>query len=149
MREVWYFDAYPMRSFKWTPDFKLDVESSIAPVWISFPNLPLFLFNRPALFNIASLLGKPLTLDTPTADLSCPNVARVCVEVDLLKRLHTRIWLDCEEVDGFWKEVIYEKLPQYCKHCRRIGHDVNTCMLAHPEHAKKNPPKQQNMPKNS
>src|SRR4051812_5061445 len=134
-----------MRFFKWSPDFRLDVEFSVVPVWISLPNLPLFLFNKPALFNIGSLLGKPLTLDAPTADLSRPSVARVCVEVDLLKRLPPRLWLDCEAVDGFWQEVIYEKIPQYCRHCKRLVHDMSVCMLAHPELAKKSNAKEKNM----
>src|SRR2546430_15288690 len=100
-----------MRSFRWTPDFRLAVQSSIVPVWISLPNLPLFLFNKRGLFSIGSLLGKPLTLDSATADLSRPSVARVCVEVDLTKKLIARVRLDCEASEGFWQEVIYEKIP--------------------------------------
>lgn len=52
---------------------------------MSLPNLPLYLFNKQGLFAIGSLLGKPLTLDAATADLSWPNVARLCIEIDLLK----------------------------------------------------------------
>lgn len=87
------------------------MESSIVPVWVSLPNLPLFLFNQLGLFSIGSLLGKPLILDAATGNLSRPNVARLCVEVYLLKRLPHRIWLDCESIEGFWQDVLYEKLP--------------------------------------
>src|SRR3954470_17173316 len=99
-------------------------------------DLPLFLFNKSGLFSIGSLLGKPLTLDAATADLSRPNVARVCVEIDLLKKLTHRVRLDCEDAEGFWQDVIYEKLPSYCKHCKHLGHDSSICLLAHPELAK-------------
>src|SRR4051812_13507762 len=125
-----------MRMFKWSADFRLECESLIVPVWISLPNLPLFLFNKSGLFSIGSLLGKPLTLDSATADLSRPSVARICVEIDLLKKLPTTVRLDCEAPEGFWQEVIYEKLPSYCKTCKRFGHDSNACMIAHPELAK-------------
>lgn len=40
LREVWFYDGFSMRTFRWTPDFRLDVESSIAPIWVSIPNLP-------------------------------------------------------------------------------------------------------------
>src|SRR4051812_26232640 len=141
LRDTWYLDGYPMRMFKWSPDFRLEWESPIVPVWISLPNLPLFLFNKSGLFSIGSLLSKPLTLDSATADMSRPSVARVCVEIDLLKTIIPRVRLDCESGEGFWQEVIYEKMPSYCNTCKRLGHDHSTCMLGHPELAKKSVPK--------
>lgn len=108
LREVWFFDCFPMRIFRSRPDLRLDVESSIIPRWISLPNLPLFLFNKQGLFYIGSLLGKSLTLDVAIADLFRPSVARICVEIDVLKRLPVRIWLDCESIDGFWQDGIFE-----------------------------------------
>src|SRR3954468_18855113 len=100
-----------MRTFLWSPDFRLDAESSYAPIWVSMPNLPLFLFNKQSLFFIGSILGKPLTLDAPTAEITRPNLARLCVEIDLLKSLPPRVWIDCDSMEGFWQEIIYEKLP--------------------------------------
>src|SRR5436190_4128261 len=148
LRESLYLDGFPMRIFKWSPEFRLDCESSTVPVWISLPNLPLFLFNKSGIFSIGSLLGKPLTLDAATADLSRPNVARVCVEIDLLKKLTHRVRLDCEDAEGFWQDVIYEKLPSYCKNCRHLGHDSSVCLHAYPELAKTSSVKDQTLPKN-
>src|SRR5436190_17626985 len=148
-RESLYLDGFPMRIFKWSPEFRLDCESSIVPVWISLPNLPLFLFNKSGIFSIGSILGKPLTLDAATADLSRPNVARVCVEIDLLKKLTHRVRLDCEDAEGFWQDVIYEKLPSYCKNCKHLGHDSSICLLAHPELAQPKNPKHQKGHQNS
>src|SRR4051812_9601780 len=75
LREVWFFYGYPMRTFRWMPDIRLDAESSIALIWISIPNLPFFLFNKQGLFSMGSILGKPLTMDTATAEFTRPNVA--------------------------------------------------------------------------
>lgn len=80
-----------MRTFRWNHDFKLDFESSVVPIWISLPDILLFLFNKVGLFSIDSLVGKPLTLDSATADISRPSVAGLCVEVDLLKILPQRV----------------------------------------------------------
>lgn len=101
LREIWYLDGFLMGSFRWSPGFRPVVEPSAAPVWVSWPNLPLFSFNKQALFAIGSLIGKPLSFDAATAKMTRPNVARLCVEVDLLKRLPNRIRLDCETIDGF------------------------------------------------
>lgn len=64
-----------MRTLRWSLDFRLEVESSIVPVLVLLPNIPLFLFNKNSLVSIGSLLGKPLTLDAATADFSRPSVA--------------------------------------------------------------------------
>lgn len=107
-------------------------------VWIFLPNLPLVLFVKSCLFSIGKHIGSPLTHDSSTAELTHPSVAQFCVEVDLLKRLPQRIWLECgENFPSFWQDVIYEKVPSYYKHCRRIVHDVSSCKMAHPDLAKK------------
>lgn len=87
-RQFVHIDGYPMRIFKWTPEFDPKAESSLMPIWVSFPELPLHLFDKRALFSIAALLGKPLRIDEPTADRTRPSVARVCIEIDLLQPLH-------------------------------------------------------------
>ncbi|KAK4384597.1 hypothetical protein Sango_3045000 [Sesamum angolense] len=78
LRSEWTFDSFHMRVFKWTPNFDPQIESPIAPVWIRLPALPVHLFEKNALFTLATKIGKPLRMDEPTADLSRP-VARVCV----------------------------------------------------------------------
>ncbi|KAL0361239.1 UNVERIFIED_CONTAM: hypothetical protein Sradi_3808400 [Sesamum radiatum] len=69
----------------WSPEFNPNIESSIAPVWIQFLELPVHLFQKKVLFGIISLIGSPLELDEATANGLRPSVARVCVEIDLMK----------------------------------------------------------------
>ncbi|XP_068659856.1 cysteine-rich receptor-like protein kinase 44 isoform X2 [Aristolochia californica] len=70
--------------------------------------------------------GKVLTIDGPTRNLSRTNVARACVEVDLLKDLPRQIWIGVGE-GGFWQDLCYEKLPPYCTECRQQGHSTKAC----------------------
>ena len=42
-RHTWYIMNRPMILSKWTIDFRSNQESSLTPVWVSFPDLP-FLF---------------------------------------------------------------------------------------------------------
>ncbi|KAM7504440.1 hypothetical protein LguiB_003344 [Lonicera macranthoides] len=69
-----------MRVFKWTIDFRVDIEAAIAPVWVSFPQLPILFFAKQSLFAIASMVGRPLCMDNAIAQLTRPSVARISVE---------------------------------------------------------------------
>lgn len=71
------------------------VETPIVPVWVSLPSLPFFMFNKQCLFSIGNIIGNPMTCDLPTAEIIRPSVARVCVEVNVLKKIPPRIWLEC------------------------------------------------------
>lgn len=131
LKILWFIDGFPMRIFRWSPDFRPDVQSSIAPIWISLPNLLRFLFDKKFLFSIGELIGNALTLDFLIMELSHPSMVRLCIEVDLLKCLLHRIWLECgQAILGFWQEIIYKKGPHCCGHCRRLGHDVSARKLA-------------------
>ena len=80
-----------MRVFKWSLAFHVDREPSVVPVWFQLPKLPLHLFHKEALFQVAEVVGVPLLVDVVTMAVSRPSVAKVCVEVDLLKPRHLRI----------------------------------------------------------
>lgn len=52
-------------------------------------------------FTIANLIGKLMKIDELTANLSRPSVARICLEIDLLKPLPKRIWIGTGSNTGF------------------------------------------------
>ncbi|XP_027177998.1 uncharacterized protein LOC113777158 [Coffea eugenioides] len=118
---LWMIQEFPMRVFKWAPDFKLHAESSHAPVWIGLEGLLVHFFDKVALFSIASVIGVPLKIDVATATLAHPTVARICVDVDLCGELPQRVWIGIAN-DGFWQYIEHENLPSYCAHCRKQGH---------------------------
>ncbi|XP_073026667.1 uncharacterized protein [Primulina eburnea] len=81
-----------VRFSKWTPEFNLQEESPIAPVWIRFPGLPLHLFSKQSLFALAKIVGKPVKMDDHTADSTRGAFARVCVEINVLEPLVKEVW---------------------------------------------------------
>lgn len=91
-----------MRLFKWTVDFQLSVEPVVIPTWIGLEGLSIHLFNKGSLFSIANLIGKAMKIDEPTANLTRPSVARICIEVNHLKNLPKRIWIGTGSNSGFW-----------------------------------------------
>lgn len=134
VEETLYVDSFLMHFFHWTPSFRSEMESSIVPILASFPNLPLFFFNKLCLFSTGRMIGIPLTIDMPTVELSRPSVAKICMQLDLLKKLPSRVWLECgNSLHGFWQPFEYERVPKYCKHCFRLGHDVHSRKITHPQ----------------
>lgn len=97
------------------------------------PRLPVHLFAQPALFRIASLIGRPLRLDNATRTLKLPGVARLQVELDVLKERPKQIWIGMGSLGGFWQKIEYENVPPYCTHCWHIGHAETFCHIHHPE----------------
>ncbi|KAL0334478.1 UNVERIFIED_CONTAM: hypothetical protein Sradi_4659700 [Sesamum radiatum] len=115
-----------MRVFKWSPTFTPENESSITPIWVSFPELPAHLFRKDALFAIANNIGTPLQIaDSTFYQYNLAN-ARVCVEIDLLKPLLKEIDL---KICGatIVQNIVYEQIPNYCSLCKHVGHRDAEC----------------------
>ncbi|KAF8389111.1 hypothetical protein HHK36_025797 [Tetracentron sinense] len=137
LKEVVYIKGYLFRFFKWTPSFESGLEPSIVPIWVSFLNLPIHLFNNSALESIGSILGKVLKIDGPTKTFTRPSVARVCIEMDILKKNPDRFWLGVGD-QGRWQQVEYEKKYKFCLKCKKLGHDDATCSVGKPGERKSN-----------
>ena len=60
---TWFVWNAAMVISKWTLDFRANQESSIVPVWASFPELLLPFFSRSQLVELASALGRFLKMD--------------------------------------------------------------------------------------
>ncbi|MCH81020.1 NBS resistance protein, partial [Trifolium medium] len=73
------------------------------------------------LFEIASVIGTPLTLDEPTKNRTFGHYARILVEVQVER-----------EGFAFKLEVVYERLPDFGHHCHAIGHHILVCKWIHP-----------------
>ncbi|KAL2481397.1 Uncharacterized protein Adt_34363 [Abeliophyllum distichum] len=132
LKPLWFIMGCPMRVLKWTYDFHPDAETPIAPVWISFPLLPVHLRAKEFLFALSKLVGVPLRIDEATADLLRPSEARICVEVNLEHKLPDRVWIERGESRSFWQPVVYEQLPHFCAKCRHMGHLIDKCRAGMP-----------------
>ncbi|KAL0413059.1 UNVERIFIED_CONTAM: hypothetical protein Sradi_1507600 [Sesamum radiatum] len=119
-----------MRIFKWTPNFDPQIESSILPIWIRLLELPVHLFEKNVLFTLVAKIGKPLRIDEPTADLSRPDLARVCVELDLIATKVQAIYLKIEG-KTYRQQVLYENFPPDCSSCSHLGYDIANCIAKH------------------
>lgn len=88
--------------------------------------MPAHLFDYNVLFRIGSVIGKPLQVDAATARKSRLFLARICVELDLVKERMHEIFLN---IGGeiIKQQILYEVIPPYCNDCKHIGHRVEDC----------------------
>lgn len=71
-------------------------------------------------------VGTDVAPDQATYSNSRGNVAKIKVEIDLLKSRTDQIWLSFKRLDGSddrkWVDIKYEKVPSYCLYCKMQGH---------------------------
>ncbi|KAI0492030.1 hypothetical protein KFK09_026295 [Dendrobium nobile] len=131
-RRSYFIFNCQMRILKWTPFFDVKEESSIVPIWISFPNLRLHFFNSKVLHALGAIFGRPLQTDQATASRTRPSVARVLVEVDITVKHAKEVWVGSKSF-GYLQKVEFEKVPDFCSHCKAHGHAISDCFKLHPE----------------
>ncbi|XP_075516332.1 uncharacterized protein LOC142551151 [Primulina tabacum] len=115
-----------IRFSKWTPEFKFEADSPIAPVWVRFIDFPLHLYAKQSLFPLAKILGNPVKIDEITAEGTRGSFARVCVEIDVLQDRPEHLWAGWGDHSQVF-EVVYEQVPHYCSHCQLLGHSLEFC----------------------
>jgi hypothetical protein len=74
-------------------------------------------------------------IDEATKKRALGHYARVLVDIDLFKRLFDEIMVERESFT-FYVEVVYERLPDYCTHCKSIGNSVTYSNKLHPNEKK-------------
>ncbi|XP_031120233.1 uncharacterized protein LOC116023377 [Ipomoea triloba] len=131
LRKSWSIQGFFLHIFKWSPDFRPDVESPIVPVWIALEGLPPHLHVKRAIYSIANLIGTPLKVDNSTLLRNRPSTARVCVELNVSIPPPEQVWITNGSYGDFAQLVIYEHIPQYCKTCRKFGHLQSVCRSGH------------------
>lgn len=119
LRQTWFLGNQTMVVTKWTPDYTEGTDCPIVPVWVSCPNLPIYLHDQMALVVITSSLGNPLKVDENTLNFSRPEVARFCVEIDVSKSLPAKIHLKLRGKESFFP-LIFEDVPHFCSSCKKL-----------------------------
>ncbi|OIT38822.1 cytosolic sulfotransferase 12 [Nicotiana attenuata] len=97
---------------KWTSDFKPDEDLPIATIWALLPKLPFHMHTWHYAKQVIGPAGTPLELDIATKTKTRPSMAKVRVEIDLLKPLHTKLGhslVNCWAIEKLKQEENKEK----------------------------------------
>ncbi|MQL70165.1 hypothetical protein Taro_002468 [Colocasia esculenta] len=93
LRKILYIKGYLFRFFRWTAGFDYDKDPSLMPIWVSFPGLPVSLYNEDYLRSIANNIGQVLRIHEATMAWTQTARALVCIDVDIAAPLQDKIWI--------------------------------------------------------
>ncbi|VFQ98434.1 unnamed protein product [Cuscuta campestris] len=125
-RKTWDIHGRLMRVTKWSPGLSPEIDNPVVPVWISIPDLPIHLHDMRALKLILSHLGNPIMVDLSTKNFSRPSLARVCVEMDVSNLPVPKVLIIHGQEELIFP-ILFENPPEYCKRCRKLGHNAGKC----------------------
>ncbi|CAN1189172.1 hypothetical protein LINPERHAP2_LOCUS39736 [Linum perenne] len=94
-------------------------------VWVRLPGLPLEFFTETFLRRIGDKIGQLVRIDPTTLAMERGNYARICVRVDLSKKLLSKYKL-LHKI----RRVEYEGLHVICFKCGIYGHTIDLCPSA-------------------
>ncbi|GJV53270.1 RNA-directed DNA polymerase, eukaryota, reverse transcriptase zinc-binding domain protein [Tanacetum coccineum] len=110
------------------------MEPKKMPVWVKIVNVPLEAWTMEGISALASSLGKPIMMDTMTANMCYKGIgnfeyARVLVEMDAKKEIKSEIEIQYKDksnnIKGCKKiKVVYDWKPPACSKCKVFGHEV-------------------------
>ncbi|KAH7855032.1 hypothetical protein Vadar_020421 [Vaccinium darrowii] len=107
-----------------------ELDFSFCPFWVQIHGLPVEKLSRANTEIIGRRLGKLLALEaSPDGYCLSRGFLRVRVEINTSQPLSKGLWI--REKTGVsndrWISFKFEKLPDFCYACGRLGHDNKSC----------------------
>jgi len=138
MQKIWALGVVNLKPsilcfFALTKAFKAHNQAQThAQIWVRLLQLPQEYWRKKTLFEIASGLGTPLSIDEATLSRRFGMFARVLVDVDLSAKMFESVLVESE---GFALpiSVQYERHPLFCVQCKVLGHSTHNCKKLHQE----------------
>jgi hypothetical protein len=127
----WNLDPGYLKLFAWSGDFNPNVQkNTTAQVWVRLYGLSQEYWRPKILFAIASSIGTPICTDALASksmfERTFGQYARVLVDMDLTQTLRYKVLVERKGY-AFFVDLDYENLPEFCDHCKMIGHNVDVC----------------------
>ncbi|XP_077217876.1 uncharacterized protein LOC143852379 [Tasmannia lanceolata] len=121
------YGGRPLILQRWEPGISTEKQHlTEVPVWIHLPGLHLKFWSSHCLSQIASLIGKPLYMDTYTTEATRLNYARICVQVSAGQRLPDSIKLK-SSTGEMVQRILYDWRPKACDTCCDFSHSTEEC----------------------
>ncbi|KAK2995023.1 hypothetical protein RJ640_012263 [Escallonia rubra] len=113
----------------WPPHLSMDeIDFSKSPFWIRILGLPPILITKSNAEKIGSKIGKVLEIDfTADGKIAWLRFFRIQVMLDITKPLFTGFTRYKDSISVSWTRLQYERLPDFCFTCGRMGHTNRGC----------------------
>ncbi|KAL5726131.1 hypothetical protein ACHQM5_009200 [Ranunculus cassubicifolius] len=126
--KAWNFGGQVVRFTQWTPDFDPESQKvTNALVWVKFPGLKQQYWDYEILMRIGKGLGKPIGVDQKTISREFGFYALVLIDIDMSQPIPWTVNVKEEGGREFVQAVEIDKLPEFCSHCKVVGHGVLGC----------------------
>jgi hypothetical protein len=127
----WNLSPGYLKLFAWSGDFNPNVQrNTTAQVWVRLYGLSQEYWRPKILFAIASSIGTPICTDALASksmfERTFGQYARVLVDMDLSQTLRYKVLVERKGY-AFFVDLDYENLPEFCTHCKMVGHNVDVC----------------------
>jgi len=132
MRKIWAIGVVNLkpgfiRFYCWTKDFTPKAQTQThAQIWVRLMQLPQEYWGKQTIFEIASGLGTPLTIDDATQNRRFGLFARVLIDVDLSEKMYESMIIE-REGHALAIVIQYERHPLFCAHYKSICHNIQSC----------------------
>ncbi|XP_020678399.1 uncharacterized protein LOC110096681 [Dendrobium catenatum] len=129
----WYVAGQIIGVDQWTIGSKPNSARSFSsPVWLRLPNLPLEYWDSDNLARLATGVWEPLLMEEQTNTWNRCAFARICVRIDLSKKLPKGVW--AQGLKGaFFQPIKKEGIPLICMSCGKVGHKMEGCREIPPQ----------------
>ena len=98
-----------------------------SPFWVQIWDLPFEHMSLEVGRELGYSLGNFIESDRRTGNSDQAKFMRIRVDLQLDKPLRRRGKVASDDGEKFWVRFKYERLPTFCYHCGRLGHDDKHC----------------------
>ncbi|KAK6114983.1 hypothetical protein DH2020_007252 [Rehmannia glutinosa] len=97
-------------------------------VWVQCHNIPVAYMQEEIIRRIGEMVGEVIEIDKGDRDIILDRFARIKIRVDIAQPLKSHIIIqESEGTDEIYVLLTYEKLPNFCYACGKLGHTWREC----------------------